>query len=80
MVGTIPDRVIERITNQIPVRRFARPEEIARVVHFLAADASGYITGPGVGRQRRNGHVMPRLSLSPNPKSRKHNQTFRQGW
>ncbi len=45
MVGTIPDRVIERITNQIPVRRFARPEEIARVVHFLAADASGYITG-----------------------------------
>ncbi len=45
MVGTIPDKVIERITAQIPVRRFAKPEEVARVVHFLAADASGYITG-----------------------------------
>jgi acetoacetyl-CoA reductase/3-oxoacyl-[acyl-carrier protein] reductase len=45
MVGTIPEKVIKRITDQIPVRRFARPEEIARVVHFLAADASGYITG-----------------------------------
>jgi NAD(P)-dependent dehydrogenase (short-subunit alcohol dehydrogenase family) len=27
------------------VGRFCRPEEIARVVHFLAADASSYITG-----------------------------------
>ena len=45
MVGTIPEKVIQRITDQIPVRRFARTEEIARVVHFLAADASGYITG-----------------------------------
>mgnify|MGYP003910977391 CR=1 FL=1 len=29
----------------IPMRRLAQPWEIARVVHFLAADASGYITG-----------------------------------
>jgi acetoacetyl-CoA reductase/3-oxoacyl-[acyl-carrier protein] reductase len=45
MLGTVPTKVIERLTDQIPVHRFARPEEIARVVHFLAADASGYITG-----------------------------------
>jgi acetoacetyl-CoA reductase/3-oxoacyl-[acyl-carrier protein] reductase len=45
MIATVPEKVIKRITDQIPVRRFARPEEIARVVHFLASDASGYITG-----------------------------------
>ncbi len=45
MIDTVPATVIERITAQIPVRRFARPEEIARVVHFLASDAAGYITG-----------------------------------
>ena len=45
MIDTVPEKVIKRITDQIPVRRFARPEEIARVVHFLASDASGYITG-----------------------------------
>lgn len=45
MVDTIPEKVMQRIVAQIPLGRFARPEEIARVVHFLAADASGYITG-----------------------------------
>jgi NAD(P)-dependent dehydrogenase (short-subunit alcohol dehydrogenase family) len=45
MVGTVPEKVIERIMDKIPMRRFARPEEVARVVHFLAADTSGYITG-----------------------------------
>ena len=29
----------------IPTRRMGRPGEIARVVAFLAADASPYITG-----------------------------------
>jgi acetoacetyl-CoA reductase/3-oxoacyl-[acyl-carrier protein] reductase len=29
----------------IVLRRLGRPEEIARVVHFLCADASAYITG-----------------------------------
>jgi acetoacetyl-CoA reductase/3-oxoacyl-[acyl-carrier protein] reductase len=45
MLATIPERVLERIRGQIPVGRLARPEEIARVVSFLAADESAYVTG-----------------------------------
>ena len=45
MLATIPDKVLDRIRAQIPVGRLGRPEEIARVVNFLAADESSYITG-----------------------------------
>jgi len=45
MLATIPDKVLARIRSQIPVGRLGAPEEIARVVCFLAADASAYITG-----------------------------------
>src|ERR1700722_20094451 len=45
MMATIPDKVLDKIRAQIPVGRLGAPEEIARVVAFLAADASSYITG-----------------------------------
>lgn len=45
MVAAVPEKVLDKIRAQIPMRRLGRPEEIARVVHFLAADASSYITG-----------------------------------
>jgi 3-oxoacyl-[acyl-carrier protein] reductase len=45
MVEKMPEKVLARVTSQIPVNRLCRPEEIARVVHFLAADSSAYITG-----------------------------------
>jgi acetoacetyl-CoA reductase/3-oxoacyl-[acyl-carrier protein] reductase len=45
MVGSIPEKVIDRVTATIPLRRFGRPNEIARVVSFLCADESSYITG-----------------------------------
>jgi acetoacetyl-CoA reductase/3-oxoacyl-[acyl-carrier protein] reductase len=45
MLGDIPEKVLNRIKSQIPVGRLCRPDEIARVVHFLAADGSAYITG-----------------------------------
>ena len=45
MLATIPERVLDRIRGQIPVGRLGRPDEIARVVRFLAADESAYVTG-----------------------------------
>jgi NAD(P)-dependent dehydrogenase (short-subunit alcohol dehydrogenase family) len=45
MLSTIPDKVLDRIRAQIPVGRLGRPEEVARVVAFLAADDASYITG-----------------------------------
>jgi NAD(P)-dependent dehydrogenase (short-subunit alcohol dehydrogenase family) len=45
MLENVPEKVLDKIRSQIPVGRLCRPEEIARVVHFLAADNSAYITG-----------------------------------
>jgi 3-oxoacyl-(acyl-carrier-protein) reductase len=45
MLASVPDKVLDRIKGQIPLARLGRPEEVARVVHFLCADASSYITG-----------------------------------
>jgi len=45
MLGTVPEKVLDGIRGKIPLGRLGQPEEIARVVHFLAADASSYITG-----------------------------------
>jgi NAD(P)-dependent dehydrogenase (short-subunit alcohol dehydrogenase family) len=45
MLATIPDKVMDRLRSQIPVGRLGKPEEVARVVGFLAADESAYITG-----------------------------------
>ena len=45
MVEHIPEKVMDKILSQIPLGRLGKPEEVARIVHFLAADASSYITG-----------------------------------
>src|SRR4029077_15658944 len=45
MLEHIPEKVLDRIKAQIPVGRLGRPDEIARVVHFLVADQSSFITG-----------------------------------
>ena len=45
MLDTIPAGALARLTAQIPSGRLGRPDEIARIVHILAADASSYITG-----------------------------------
>jgi NAD(P)-dependent dehydrogenase (short-subunit alcohol dehydrogenase family) len=45
MLESIPEKVLDRIRSQIPLGRLGRADEVARVVHFLCADASAYITG-----------------------------------
>jgi 3-oxoacyl-(acyl-carrier-protein) reductase len=45
MLSSVPEKVLDSIRSQIPLGRLGKPEEVARVVHFIAADASGYITG-----------------------------------
>lgn len=45
MTAKLPDAAVDALTKQIPMGRIGQPEEVARVVCFLAADASSYITG-----------------------------------
>jgi NAD(P)-dependent dehydrogenase (short-subunit alcohol dehydrogenase family) len=45
MLDSVPEKVLDQIKAKIPVGRLGRPDEIARVVHFLVADQSSFITG-----------------------------------
>jgi acetoacetyl-CoA reductase len=48
MVAAIAEPVRNQIIAGIPVGRLGEPSEIARVVDFLAADESGFITGANI--------------------------------
>ncbi len=45
MTAVVPSGVMERLISRIPVGRLGEPNEVARVVEFLADPESGYITG-----------------------------------
>jgi len=45
MLETIPEKVIHKILNQIPLGRLGEPEEVAKLICFLVSDDANYITG-----------------------------------
>lgn len=48
MIMAVPEEHRAKIVAEIPVGRFGKPAEIARLVAFLAADESGFITGADI--------------------------------
>ena len=45
MVAAVPQEALDRVLAKIPVGRLGEPDEVARVVEFLADPDSGFITG-----------------------------------
>jgi len=46
--GLTPDEVREQYLRETPLGRLAQPEDVARVVVFLASDDAGYMTGQAI--------------------------------
>jgi 3-oxoacyl-[acyl-carrier protein] reductase len=45
ILGTIPEKVLQHMRDQVPLHRLGKPEEIANVYAFLASDEASYVNG-----------------------------------
>lgn len=45
MVQAVPEKVLEKILEQIPLKRLGNPEEIGDMVTYLVSEAASFITG-----------------------------------
>jgi 3-oxoacyl-[acyl-carrier protein] reductase len=45
ILDTIPEAVIQKMTDKVPLGRLGEPSEIASVYAFLASDDASYLNG-----------------------------------
>lgn len=45
ILNSMPQKVLDAITKEVPMGRLGQPEEIANVVAFLASDEASYVNG-----------------------------------
>lgn len=45
MITSIPNHVADKLINQIPMKRFGEPVEVAKLARFLVSKDASYITG-----------------------------------
>jgi 3-oxoacyl-[acyl-carrier protein] reductase len=45
MTAVLPEETKAQYRSQIPMQRYATPEEVAAVVRWLGSDAAAYVTG-----------------------------------
>lgn len=45
MVKAMPEKVLEKMANMVPLQKLGEPEDIANIYAFLASDSARYITG-----------------------------------
>jgi 3-oxoacyl-[acyl-carrier protein] reductase len=45
ILATVPDKVLDSLREQVPLKRLGRAEEIANVYAFLASDEASYVNG-----------------------------------
>jgi NAD(P)-dependent dehydrogenase (short-subunit alcohol dehydrogenase family) len=48
LLGLSPDDFTEQRAAQVPLGRMEHPEDVAKVIGFLASDRAGYMTGQAI--------------------------------
>ena len=54
---SVPEAAVGAVVGLTPQGRLGEVADMADAVVFLASDASRFITGAGLARRRRHGHV-----------------------